>query len=128
MEILPKIMWAVLWLVIAHFLGKWGESRRIGYWPAFITGLLFLPLSIILILVLGPKEEEKLENPLTEAIEEYQKKKVERDQAILNQFKSSSNLSLTEKLEQLKQMKADGLLNEQDYNNMKTNLLTGKGF
>jgi len=127
---LQTIIGAAVWILIAAALGNWGKNRKIGFWPAFITGLLFWPLSIILILVFGPKEDDVPEkNEISEALEEYQRTKINRDQAILNQFKAnSSNLSLNEKLEQLKQMKTDGLLSDSDYNNMKTNLLTGKGF
>lgn len=124
-NILATIIGALVWIGIAALLGRWGKNRRIGFWPAFITGLVFWPISIILILVLGPKEEEM--NSVEEAVQQYQTAKLNNDQAILAQFESiTSNMSINEKLEQLKQMKADGLLNELDYNRMKTNLLIGR--
>jgi len=127
-NIVGTLISVAIWIGVAAALGAWGKNRKIGFWPAFITGLLFIPLSVILILVFGPKEEvQTADGVMSEAIEKYQQAKLNNDQAILAQFQTTTqNMSLTEKLEQLKQMKADGLLNDQDYNRMKTNLLVGK--
>lgn len=122
------IIGVLISLVIGFALGKWGENRRIGFWPAFLLGVFIPILSVILILALGKKNVE-IAGEMDEIGQEFLQAKLDRDQSILNSLKAnSSSMTMDEKLAEIKKMRDDGLLSDGDYNNMKTNLLTGKGF
>ena len=109
------------WIIFSFIVGAIGDSRKIGFWGAFLASIILSPLiGLIITLVSKNKKEEEYKNNILKA----QKKQ----QDALNRIAESkpivkNDISIIEELEKLKKLKDDGIVTEDEFLSLKKKII-----
>lgn len=107
----------LLWIVFAPIVGFIGSDRKIGFWGALFCSLLLSPVIGLIITLLSKTKKD----------EQYQEKMLElqkKQQKTLNNLQQSANVrSILKELEDLKKLKDEGILDENEFNKLKQKAL-----
>ena len=106
----------ILWIVFSILLGVIGLKRKIGFLGAFSLSLLLSPLvGLIFVLASKPLDAEKFEQELLQTQKEQQQN--------IEKVVSQNVDTVAAELKKIKNLLDDKIINEDDYEKMKENII-----
>tara|TARA_B100000787_G_scaffold166678_1_gene152265 strand:+ start:547 stop:1323 length:777 start_codon:yes stop_codon:yes gene_type:complete len=109
------------WLVLSFVIGFLGSSRKIGFGGAFFASLLLSPIiGLIITLVSKSNDDEEYKERTLRVQQEQQETLIKMS---LPKPSAVSGLSIIQELEKLKNLKDGGVINEDEFLNLKKKIL-----
>jgi hypothetical protein len=106
------------WIIFSFIVGALGSGRNIGFWGAFFLSLILSPvIGLIITLFSKDKEDEKYKQEVLIT----QKQQQETLTKIQDNAKTTS---IADDLNKLKEMKDNGLLNDEEFQKAKEKILS----
>lgn len=114
------------WLILSFVVGFIGFSRKIGFGGAFFASLLLSPLiGLIITLVSKSDADEEYKERTLRAQQEQQETLIKMS---LAKPSAMSSISIIQELEKLKILKDDGVINEDEFLNLKKDIINSNDF
>lgn len=106
------------WMIFSIIVGALGSGRKIGFAGAFFLSLLLSPvIGLIITLFSKDKEDEKYKQEVLTTQKQQQ-------EALSKIQDNAKTISISDELDKLKEIKDNGLLNEEEFQKAKGKLLS----
>lgn len=103
------------WIIFSLIVGIIGSDRKIGFWGSFLLSLVLSPLIGLIIALLSKNTSEDI----------YEKNLLKIQQSTLNKLNEQEpeRKSLIEELEKLSLLKEKNIITQEEFLNLKSNIL-----
>jgi len=107
------------WIIFSFIVGLLGSDRKIGFWGSFLLSIILSPLIGIIFALISESNSTV----------DYKKELLKIQQETLHQSKTQEpvNRSVIEELEKLSLLKEKNIITNEEFLNLKSNLLSNNG-
>ncbi|HEU4634342.1 MAG TPA: SHOCT domain-containing protein [Flavisolibacter sp.] len=104
----------IFWIICAIIVGAIATDKAMGFWGGFLWSILLSPLiGIIIVLASKSKTQEAIEQGMIQKLSQP------------TPPQSKPDLSITEQLTQLEDLKSKSLVTEEEYQKMRSKIMAG---
>ena len=107
------------WIIFSFVVGFVGSGRKIGFFGAFFLSLLLSPLIGLIIALVSKNEADEAYKTKVLTVQQNQQETLKK----LSETEKIKTVSIADELAKLKIMREDGIITEDEFQNLKNKII-----
>ena len=107
------------WIIFSFVVGFVGSGRKIGFFGAFFLSLLLSPLIGLIIALVSKNEADEAYKTEVLTVQQNQQETLKK----LSETERIKTVSIADELAKLKIMREDGIITEDEFQNLKNKII-----